>query len=341
MVTILGIDGGGIKGLLPAMVLKEIRQRLDSAGEKRQFFELFDLISGTSTGALIALGLSLKHEDGGERFSASDIVNLYKKRGRDIFPPSHKVVHTAVQAFRYKYHPESYERMLMDLFGDKTLKDAKTNLLITSFNTEKMEPHCMKHRPEKGDWVDDPNYYMRDVARASSAAPTYFPPAYISPVGAPEVKFSLIDGAVFANNPAGLAYVEAAKIFPRETEFLILSLGTGDSVTGYSYNDVRSWGYLEWVNPMKGFPIGSMMAAGQSEAVNHQLKRLGNVHYFRININLHGLSLALDDASEQNLDRLTKSAKEMIAKYDSEIEEVCKLLISKKSGIKRFFTNSR
>ena len=242
MVTILSIDGGGVKGLLPARILEEIRQRLDALGEKRRFFELFDLIAGTSTGSLIALGLSLKDETGNDKFSASEIVDLYKTKGKEIFPHSNlNAVHTAVQAFRYKHSAVSFEKLLKEFFGDKTLKDAETNLLITSFDTEAMEPHCMKRRPSREDWLDDYNYYMRDAARASSAAPTYFPPVQISPVGEEQIKFSLIDGAVFANNPAGLAYVEASKIFPEEDEFLILSLGTGNSKHGYSFSNVHSW----------------------------------------------------------------------------------------------------
>ena len=175
MVTILSIDGGGIRGLLPARVLQEIRRRLDLIGEKRPFSELFDLIAGTSSGALVALAVALRKEDGTERYSASEIVELYARRGTEIFPPSFRsVIHAAVQAFRHKYAPGLFERFLRDIFGDASLKSAATNLLITSFDTEAMQPHCMKRRPARGEWLTDPDYYMRDVARASSAAPTYF-----------------------------------------------------------------------------------------------------------------------------------------------------------------------
>ena len=329
LVTILSIDGGGVKGLLPARILEEIRKRLDTVGEKRRFFELFDLIAGTSTGAIIALGLSLKNPAGGDKFSASEIVDMYKTRGKEIFPHSNlNAVHTAVQAFRFKHPAVSFEKLLMEFFGDNTLKDAETNLLITSFDTEAMEPHCMKLRPQIGDWVNDYNYYMRDAARASGAAPTYFPPAQISPVGKKQLKFSLVDGAVFANNPSGLAYIEASRIFPKETEFLILSLGTGNSRHGYLYQDVHSWGFMEWINPIKEFPIGAMMSSGQSEAVNHQLKRLDNVHYIRLNTMLTGEIRSMDDSSNTNMKRLSSSADKMIEEFSDQIDEVCHLLSS-------------
>ena len=327
MVTILSIDGGGIRGLLPARVLQEIRHRLDLAGESRPFSELFDLIAGTSSGALVALAIALRKEDGTERYSASEIVELYARRGTEIFPPSFRsAIHAVMQAFRHKYSPGPFERFLREIFGDASLKSAATNLLITSFDTEAMQPHCMKRRPARGEWLTDPDFYMRDVARASAAAPTYFPPARISPVGAPHIRFSLIDGAVFANNPSGLAYVESTKIFPTESEFLILSIGTGDPQHGYRYRDIYSWGYMEWVNPAKGFPIGAIMSAGQSEAVSHQLSRMSGVRYIRINAALGGCSLAIDDAGRKNLSCLTALADHMIALNDAAIDEVCRKL---------------
>lgn len=327
MKTILSIDGGGIRGVLPARILLEMRRRLDDAGEERPFYQLFDLVAGTSTGALIALALSLSNEDGSERYPASSIVDLYEKRGKEIFPPSYqKPIRTAMQAFRHKYSPEFYEKLLYDFFGDSTMHDACTNLIITSFDTEAMEPHCIKKRDVQDGACVDHNYYMRDAARASSAAPTFFPPAYISPVGDKDKKFSLIDGAVFVNNPAGLAYVEAQKIFPDEKEFIILSLGTGDFKQGYSYREVHSWGYMEWVNPVKNFPIGSIMSAGQSEAVSHQLRRLRNVKYFRFNIEISGSGFSIDDAGEKNMKSLLGYAEKMIKQHDSEINDICRLL---------------
>ncbi len=327
MKTILSIDGGGIRGILPARVLQEIRSRLDRAGEKRPFFKLFDLMAGTSTGALIALGLALPDEENDEFFPASSIVNLYNERGKEIFPPSYRrPIHTAIQAFRYKYPPDHYEKLLRDFFGNKTMRDAATNIIITSFDTQAMEPHCIKHREQSEKWGNDSDYYMRDAARASSAAPTFFPPAYISPVGEKDKRFSLIDGAVFASNPAGLAYVEALKLFPSEQDFLILSLGTGDFKQGYSYDEVRSWGYMEWVNPMKNFPIGSIMAAGQSEAVNNQLSRLSNVKYYRFNIDITGSEFLIDDAGDANMKTLSVYADSMIKKYDIEINQICGVL---------------
>ena len=103
MVTILSVDGGGIRGLLPARVLAEIRSRLDTAGIDTPFFSLFDLMAGSSTGALIALALSLPADDWSERWTAQEVSELYRRRGTEIFPPSFRsTFHTALQAFLWE-----------------------------------------------------------------------------------------------------------------------------------------------------------------------------------------------------------------------------------------------
>lgn len=334
MVRILAIDGGGIRGLLPARLLEEIGHRLESTGDTEPLAKHFDLIAGTSTGALIALGTSLTDRNGVERYSASDIVDLYLRRGREIFPTALRTtVHTAVQAFHNKYAATGLERLLQEVFGDATLKSAATNLLITSFDTEAMEPHCMKRHPPRGEWRNDFDYYMRDAARASAAAPTYFPPAHISPIGNPQIRYSLIDGGVFANNPSGLAYVEARKDFPSETEFLILSLGTGKEHRGYRYEEIHSWGYVEWINPVKGFPLGAIVSAGQGRMVAHQLNRIAGVRYVRIDTSLRDCETAIDDSSKRNLDCLNRKADAMIEENEQQIDDVCRLLTSTRSSV--------
>jgi hypothetical protein len=123
--------------------------------------------------------------------------------------------------------------------------------------------------------------------------------------------------------------VESTKIFPDETEFLVLSLGTGDLQQGYSFEEIRDWGYMEWVNPMKGFPIGAIMSAGQSEAVTHQLRRISGVRYVRINAPLNGCAAAMDDAGRKNLECLRTLAERTVAANDRTIDDVCALLAEK------------
>ncbi|HUX21680.1 MAG TPA: patatin-like phospholipase family protein, partial [Spirochaetia bacterium] len=159
-VRILSIDGGGIRGLIPALVLRELRDRLRGRGVEKPFSEQFDLIAGTSAGALVALGLVLPaaRAAAGEpaphqgvqppvcyerrpALEIDDIVELYRKRGTEIFP-RHRFnsLRKVVQAFADKYESSGLETVLREVFADATIRDALTNVLITSYDTEHMEP---------------------------------------------------------------------------------------------------------------------------------------------------------------------------------------------------------
>ncbi|HUX22214.1 MAG TPA: patatin-like phospholipase family protein, partial [Spirochaetia bacterium] len=218
------------------------------------------------------------------------------------------------------------ETVLRDVFAEATIRDALTNLLITSYDTEHMEPFFFKKRPLRGGWERDLNFYMRDAARASSAAPTYFEPALIGPVGDSLKRFCLIDGGVFANNPAMCAYVEARKIYPRAKRYVLVSLGTGRSNSSFPYDEVRSWGFLEWIRPSNGTPLATIMGSGQSECVDHQLEKLPGVDFYRIEGRLTPGRDEIDDASEENLQRLSRIAEGMIRANSEKLDRICRKL---------------
>ncbi|HUW40061.1 MAG TPA: patatin-like phospholipase family protein [Rectinemataceae bacterium] len=334
MVKILSIDGGGIRGLIPALILRELEVQLRRKGKERPLGTAFDLMAGTSTGALITLGLALPDVSAAAdpsvwrpALSVDRIVDLYERRGVEIFPPtSHVGWREAMQAIKNKYSGAGIEGVLAETFGDVTMRQGLTNLLVTSFDPEKMEPRCIKNRPPREEWADDLDFYMRDAARATTAAPTYFPPARIQPVPANGETCCLVDGALFANNPAMLAYVEATKIFPEEREFLILALGTGRDQVGYSYKDMRSWGYFGWVNPVKGVPLWAMFASGQNEATNHQLRRIPGLRYIRLNAAIDPRECPIDDASPKTIGVLRRIAGRIAADHRAELETVAELL---------------
>ncbi|HUX39535.1 MAG TPA: patatin-like phospholipase family protein [Rectinemataceae bacterium] len=335
---ILSIDGGGIRGLIPALFLAEIDRRLEKSGKGRPLASVFDLIAGTSTGALIGLGLALPESlpaSGGLRdglsqkpaLSLGDIVDFYVRRGQEIFPPiAGGRIRATVHAFRYKYDGAGLERVLSETFGDATLKDGLTNLLITSFDTKELQPLCMKNRPWRFAWQDDLDFNMRDAARASTAAPTFFPPALVEPVPTNGKKYCLVDGSMFASNPSLHAYIEATKLFPDADEYQILSLGTGEQAEGFPYEEISNWGFFEWINPMKRLPLFSIMAAGQSESVNHMLRRITGARYLRVTTRLEGCSHEMDDASPANIqalrdiaERLIETNRELIESFVDEI----------------------
>ncbi len=331
--TILSIDGGGIRGIIPARVLVEIGRRLTRCKKERPFHELFDLVAGTSTGGLLALALCAPGTDsegrstGVPRTSPDEILSIYVNRGGEIFPRTRfNRLRSLKQAFYEKYDSGPFEAILRDVFGGVTLKQALTSLLVTAYDTEARAPLFFKNRPSSPDWNTDPDFLMRDVARATSAAPTYFEPARIGQVPDTGKRYTLVDGGVFANNPAMCAYMEARKLFPREKRFFILSLGTGSTDRPFPYEQIRKWGYVDWVNPAFGVPLSSVMMDGQGDCVDHLLTRLPGVTYLRINGPLdEGLDL-MDDASPEKIEGLARFAESLIERFDSDIDLLCSTL---------------
>ncbi len=350
-VKILAVDGGGIRGLIPAMVLEELEKRIALRKRSQPLCRVFDLMSGTSTGSIIALGLSApalksgkkgKAEGSEERpssylsesnpapageppaysreplFTPRDLADIYIERGIEIFPRRiFNQLMTVKQAFTEKYNSGRFYTILREKLEDRTLQDALTNVLVTTYDIAGNTPLIMKKRPPAmGRRDPDPNFFIRDAVMGSSAAPTFFEPVQVTTVDGSSTH-TLVDGSVFAKNPAMCALVEAQKIYPRARHFTVLSLGTGETETPYTYQQMRSWGFLEWVLPSKGVPLASIMNNGQSRCVNYQLQYLPKVDYYRLDIPITGCARSMDDASRENIECLQERARALIREHDS------------------------
>lgn len=212
---VLALDGGGIRGAYTAAVLREFEHTTNG-----RVAEHFDLIVGTSTGGLIALGLGLGH-------SADEILEFYRTRGPEIFPSSMMgdVWRRGRQAlWSCKYSPMGLRRAVGGLFGEDTLLGASaTRLVVPAFDVSRGEVTCFKTRHHDS-LVRDHLRPVLDVAMATSAAPTYFP-AYRSSWGT-----LYVDGGVWANCPALVGVVEAMKYLGRKPDEIdVLSIGTTSS----------------------------------------------------------------------------------------------------------------
>lgn len=337
-VKILSVDGGGIRGYIAALILEEIEKRRLAAGRKRPLCRCFDLMAGSSTGSIITLGLSAPAQTVPEKsplanrvvhrfstgvqpkYSAAEIARIYRERGTDIFPRNiFRQLRTVRHAFFEKYGDGNFDRVLEEHFGDLTLKDALTRVLVTSYDTLTGKPLIMKNLTKED------NFYLRDAARGSSAAPTYFEPAEVTGLESGK-RHCLVDGGVFANNPAMCAYVEARRLHPLARRFFILSLGTGRLERSFEYDQIKSWGYVEWVRPSNGVPLISMMSSGQNKCVDYQMEHLPGVEYVRINPNLAGCSDEMDDAGPENMACLESVARRAIAENEGLLDRVARLL---------------
>jgi uncharacterized protein len=334
VLRILSIDGGGIRGIIPALMLAEI-ERL--AG--RPACELFDLIAGTSTGGIIALGVSVPDTNGGgPMWSAEQLAELYVTEGPHIFHHSLlRTIETVDGVLHEKYSASGLEKALERYMGDTLLSEALTDVLITSYDIQRHEPTFFKSftpdprrgaaqggAPRQGGGSESQfsgaEYPMRFVARATSAAPTYFKPEDLlnaTPSGQPP-DYVLVDGGTFANNPAMCAYAEARRNHP-DAEVLIVSLGTGRLTDSITYNQAKGWGLIQWAHPLLG-----VMMDGSSAAIDYQLDEILDFEkgHYRFQTTLTTASDSLDDASAENIAALQALARKAIEEEEGRLREV-------------------
>lgn len=200
---VLSLDGGGIKGVFACAFLAEIEEHLEREGKDPRLYKYFDLMAGTSTGGLIAIGLSMG-------FSARQILEMYVTRGPEIFAQNQRGSAGFAQRFKTffrsvkgpSYKSIALESALTALLQNRQLGDAKTRLLIPSVHAQTLKPYIFKTR-HSARFAKDWKEQAVTVALATAAAPTYFE-GHTTPSGV-----TVLDGGLSANNPVALAVTEA------------------------------------------------------------------------------------------------------------------------------------
>jgi hypothetical protein len=326
LVKVLSIDGGGIRGIIPAAVLADLERRLDAPIAER-----FDLITGTSTGGIIALGLTAPSGNGKPANSAAALVELYKSEGHKIFSRSvwHEI-RAVGNMLEEKYPASGVESVLRQYLGEARLKDAVTEVFITAYEIEDRIPWFFSSRDAAT--RDGYDFAMWEVGRATSAAPTYFEPARL-PAENERGYWAFVDGGVFANNPALCGLTEATTNYRREHEgespdILLVSLGTGELTRTIPYDKAKEWGLLGWAHPLL-----SVIFDGVSKTVDFQVAELCRVtgappeRYYRMQVSLKDYgSDDLDDASGTNIAALERHARELIERESDNLDAIANAL---------------
>lgn len=315
---ILSIDGGGIRGIIPAMVLAHIEEKTG-----KSIAESFDLIAGTSTGGILALGLAVDNGKGQAKYSATDLVKLYRERGKDIFSKSifngsfsSNLRHKILEGEHYDCH--KYRDILSTYFGHARLSQALTEVIIPSYEMERRDPWIFKSMHAKNPNKKHMDFTMLDVAMATSAAPTYFEPHRIP--YRDNSYLCMIDGGIYANNPAMCAYAEAKSLFKQKDEdIFMLSLGTGQPTNSYYYEEVKDY-YLSfrWLKPLI-----DCVSDGVNDTTDYQLSKILDAHrYFRLQAILAKDNEDMDNADEKNLRALQVLAEELIHDKQKQLDKI-------------------
>lgn len=316
MQRILSLDGGGIRGLVSCLWLAGVEDALVKAG-KPGVLKSFDLLAGSSTGALVACGMAIG-------MSPLQLADLYREHRHTIFPGiAGRLWSRAGRVFTQgpsapKYDGRGLDKVLKQVFGKTTLGQLKMPVLVTSYDTISRRPVIFKSfQPEYRELA------VWEVCRASASAPTYFPAHGMKVQGQ---SCALIDGGLVANNPAACAIAEAMRKDARvhnSQDLVLLSVGTGERNRPIPLKEAQEWGALEWA-----IPIIDVLFDGNTDSVDYIARQLVGDGYFRMQTELViGLD-DLDDVSSTNIAALEALARDYLqnAATRKKLKELVRLL---------------
>lgn len=348
-IIILTVDGGGIKGIIPSYFLSQLEAQL-----QKSCYEMFDIIGGTSTGGIIATALSSPINKS-QPLTASEIYDIYTSDGAQIFVPQETIL---PDYYAHYYANDGsgngVEPFLQQKFGDFTLNDARENMknlknnrtkhvfttcytVNSSGNTINNPTLGKDYGPYLFNWYDSDNakhnYQVWEAARATSAAPTYFPVAKLGggqyPNSAADERWAL-DGGVMSNNPAVWAVSEAfrTKLASQLSDIILISLGTGSYPSGaglitdqtrISDPDYGNWGFTPWLvsdlDDLSGTENGrgaivNIITESVQLVSSQQLSGLKNsgLNYFRLEPSITRAQSQMDNIAQSNVDSLIETA---------------------------------
>lgn len=299
---VLAIDGGGIRGVIPATWLGRIAAHLSTP-----IVDKIDLIVGTSTGSILASAVALGKD-------IAECSCLYEQFGSTIFPRRFLEKNGWLNFGRvigpeYADHP--LEVALQRFFSiGTTLEECKKPTVIVSYDVLRRTMFLLKSYDPSTSGIP-----VWEACKASSSAPTYFPAHILTHQ---DMERPLIDGGVFANNPSILALSEAIRLqgktsirdLQQDTRIVMISLGTGSLQRRISIVQAREWGAIAWLKPILDVMFDS--SSEHSHFCAHHI--LTGENYVRVQVDLDDVNDDMDDASEENINALKNLAE---AHFDS------------------------
>lgn len=307
MAKIVAFSGGGVRGIGPASICANIEHVT-----KKSMADMFHMFSGTSTGAIIATGLTMQdpHSEGGKSlYSAEDIVNLYSSECKTIFTPRSLLGSFFVSKYKTKPAYQTFEK----LFKNVKLSDIRPDcdLLIPYYNlTNNRTGFFKSHKARNIALARTQDFYLKDVIASTTAAPTYFKAFRLNTVHNKEhSKISrtnyiyAVDGGIATNDPALCALTEAMSIYSNADAFLLVSMGTGHCVS-----EVHPKGLLGWAKN-----ISTVLMDNSSDMTSHMLEKFGMhsnkpVFFSRLQFDISKTYEEMDNTSQDNLSYLEHQA---------------------------------
>ncbi|XP_058097035.1 patatin-like protein 1 [Magnolia sinica] len=345
MITVLSIDGGGVRGIIPGTILAFLESKLQELdGEDARLADYFDLIAGTSTGGLVTTMLAAPDKNNRPLFAAKDINEFYLENCPKIFPQNRSGVLSSVKRLfgaisGPRYDGKFLRSKVQQLLGQTRIQDTLTNILIPTFDIKFLQPSIFNTYQARTDV--SMNALLSDICISTSAAPTYLPAHYFETNGTQGKirSFDLIDGGVAANNPTLMSisliskqiHLKNMDFFPMKTidcrKLLVISLGTGASKEEqrYSASSASKWGVLGWLYNGSGTPLIDTFSQGSADVVDIHSSVLFEVlgaekNYLRIQEDsLTGDAPSVDISTKENLENLVEIGKKLLKKPVSRV----------------------
>ena len=353
---ILSIDGGGIRGIVPGTILVAVEQKLikKTGNPDAKLADYFDMIAGTSTGGILTCiyltpGQTSEPSLPRPKYSAQEALNIYVEHGNKVFfIDKAQRIRSGDGLLDEKYSAANLEKLLFNYFQDTKLSQLLRPCLVTSYDIQRGQPKFFTQH-DAVECGDSNDFLVKEVARSTSAAPTYFEVAKTHSLSG--VTYPLVDGGVFANNPTLCAYAEVhAKFFKTPDGFmlkskagakkqeelseitakdmLVMSLGTGRTELNYDYNKAKDWGLAEWPKPLI-----EIMMMGVSQTVDYQLQQIYDSinlpkNYLRIDPKLTKQKMVqMDNATAANIQDLKELGIETAEQNSRKIDEFLDVLL--------------
>jgi predicted acylesterase/phospholipase RssA len=349
LVTVLSIDGGGIRGLIPATIISCLEAKLQELdGPDARIADYFDVIAGTSTGALVTSMLATPDEKNRPLFAAKDVTDFYLENGPKIFPQKKAGILTPVANLLGVVRGPKYDGVFLhdkikSLTHDLKIADTVTNIVVPAFDVKFLQPVIFSTYEAKADPLK--NAHLSDICISTSAAPTYFPAHFFAthhhgPAGEESRReYHLVDGGVAANNPTMIAMSMLTKeVLRRNPDFnpgqpteyrhyLIISVGTGSAKMAEKYTapQCAKWGLIQWLYEGGFTPIIDIFSHASADMVDiHAAVLFEALHcqknYLRIqDDSLTGHTSSVDIATKENMEALIGIGKELLQKPVSRV----------------------
>ncbi|GFP99534.1 patatin-like protein 2 [Phtheirospermum japonicum] len=336
-ITILSIDGGGIRGIIPAKIVEALESELQKLdGQDARVADYFDVISGTSTGGLMTAMLTTPDANNRPLYAAKDIAPFYVKHGPSIFPRKGGMVGSIESTLALlggpKYDGKYLQKIIRENLGQTRLHQTLTNVVIPTFDIKNMQPTIFSSYEMKNLTYMDA--LLSDICIGTSAAPTFLPAHHFTNADNDNKTwdFDLIDGGVAANNPTLVAIREVTKQVSRNDpsflpiqpmdfgKFLVISLGTGSAKQEHKYTAEKAakWGVFSWLIQGNSVPIIDVFNQASKDMVDYFLcvvfQGLGSEdNYLRIqDDSLTGDNSSVDVTTKQNLKDLVRIGENLL-----------------------------